>query len=454
MKTSTPSSAAAPLRRIAIDHILHRLREMFGADHAELMLDHNFRVADEAERVVAFPRDIAELSEVMQLAAAERWRVIPAGAGTWLEMGNRPIEMNLVVSTARMSRVLEYEPADLTATVEAGCALAAFNQVATRHRQFIPLDPFGDPAATLGGVVATGSSGALRCAYGTPRDWLIGLRVVHADGHITHAGGKVVKNVAGYDLCKLYTGSFGSLAVIAEMSFKLRALPMSEKTLVFYSADETEAIKLLGALAVTISDSDVQPAAMELIAPVSGAGWALEPDQYSLVLRFLGDQQAIAAQIEEALQLGAHLRHTVLQEAEALDFWQLYHTSETAPQWDYSLRLSALPADLAALVGDCERILPPAHLRAHAGNGVVRIHATAGWLDDFKTKERAHKLAELRRLAQGRGGQLIIQRATEEVRAQLDVWGEVGATATLMRGLKERFDPQARLNPGRFVAGL
>jgi glycolate oxidase FAD binding subunit len=454
MNTSNPSSAAAPLRRIATDQILHRLREMFGADRAELMLGDNFRVADEAERVVAFPRDITELSEIMQLAVAERWRVIPAGAGTWLEMGNQPVEMHLIVSTARMNRVLEYEPADLTATVEAGCTLAAFNHVAARHRQFIPLDPFGDPSATLGGIVATASSGALRCAYGTPRDWLIGLRVVHADGHITQAGGKVVKNVAGYDLCKLYTGSFGSLVVIAEMSFKLRALPMSEKTLVFYSADEEEAINLLCLLAVTIGDSDVQPAAMELVAPASGADWALEPDHYSLVLRFLGDPETIAAQIEEAQQIGAHLRHTVLSETEALGFWRLYHASETAPQWDYSLRLSGLPADLAALVDDCEKILPPAHLRAHAGNGIVRIHAPAGWLEGFKTKERSRKLAELRRLTQARGGQLVIQRAPEEVRAQLDVWGEVGATAALMRGLKERFDPQTQLNPGRFVAGI
>lgn len=427
---------------------------MFGIDRAELMLGQSFRVADEAERIVAFPRDIAELSEMMQLAAAERWRVIPAGAGTWLEMGNNPVEFHLTISTARMNRVLEYEPADLTATVEAGCTLASFNQLAARHRQFIPLDPFGDPASTLGGVIATASSGALRCTYGTPRDWLIGLRVVHATGEITHAGGKVVKNVAGYDLCKLYTGSFGTLAVIAEMSFKLRALPASERTLVFYAADEADAINLLCLLAVTIGDSDVQPAAMELVAPASGADWALEPDHYSLVLRFLGEPEAIAAQVEEALHIGAHLRHTVLSEAEALAFWRLYHASETAPQWDYSLRLSALPADLAALVADCERILPPAHVRAHAANGVVRIHGAAGWLDVFKTKERSRKIAELRRLTQARGGQLIIQRAPDEVRAQLDVWGEVGANAALMRALKEKFDPQAQLNPGRFVAGV
>jgi FAD/FMN-containing dehydrogenase len=210
---------------------------MFGEDRAEPASGDDFRVAEERERAVAFPRNIDELSEVMRLASGEGWRVIPAGAGTWLEMGARPERFDLVVSTAKMNRTLEYEPADLTATVEAGVPLAAFNRRAAEDRQFIPLDPFGAERSTIGGVIATASSGPLRCAYGTPRDWLIGVAVVAADGRITRAGGKVVKNVAGYDLCKLYTGSFGTLAVIAETSFKLRAIPPHEKTVIFYSRD-------------------------------------------------------------------------------------------------------------------------------------------------------------------------------------------------------------------------
>ncbi|MGH9936404.1 MAG: FAD-binding oxidoreductase, partial [Blastocatellia bacterium] len=228
---SEPSRA----REGSPDKIVHRLCEMFGEDRVVVAAGSHFRVDDERRRVVAFPRNIEELSEMMRLASDERWRVIPAGAGTWLEMGNRPTRLDLVVSTTKMNRLLEYEPADLTATVEAGVPLGAFNQIAAEDRQFIPLDPFGDERSTIGGVVATASSGPMRCAYGAPRDWLIGCAVVHADGRVTRAGGKVVKNVAGYDLCKLYTGSFGTLAVIAEMSFKLRALPPCEKTVVFYS---------------------------------------------------------------------------------------------------------------------------------------------------------------------------------------------------------------------------
>src|SRR5262249_48266410 len=156
-------------------------------------------------------------------------------------------------------------------------------------RQFIPLDPFGDKHSTIGGVVATASSGPMRCAYGTPRDWLIGATVVHADGRVTRAGGKVVKNVAGYDLCKLYAGSFGTLAVIAEMSFKLRALPPCEKTIVFYS----HTLESLTALAARINDSDAHPTIMELLSPFvpSGPGGEdslpIDTKQFALALGFL-----------------------------------------------------------------------------------------------------------------------------------------------------------------------
>ncbi|HMY76867.1 MAG TPA: FAD-binding oxidoreductase, partial [Blastocatellia bacterium] len=184
----TGNLEAEPLRKVSADQMLHKLREMFGEDRARLFGADSFRVADESERVVAFPHNIEELGEMLKLATDEDWRVIPAGAGDWLTMGNRPVSFHLVVSTARMNRVLEYEPADLTATVEAGCTLADFNRLAVQHRQWIPLDPFGEQNATLGGIVATASAGPLRCAYGTPRDWLIGIRVVHPNGSVTKAG--------------------------------------------------------------------------------------------------------------------------------------------------------------------------------------------------------------------------------------------------------------------------
>jgi glycolate oxidase FAD binding subunit len=434
---------------IAPEQVARRLSEAFGAAHVQHAIGSHFRVGDEEARVVAYPQNIEELSEMLKLAHAEGWCVVPAGAGTWLEMGNRVVRFHLIVSTARMQRVLEYEPADLTCTVEAGAVLREFNARAAEHRQFIPLDPFGDENATLGGAVATGSYGPLRCAYGTPRDWLIGARVVHADGTISKAGGKVVKNVAGYDLCKLYAGSFGTLAVIAEMSFKLRALPAVEKTLVFY-ADGAEA---LCNLAARLFDSDMQPAALELLSPQ--AGLALEAGCYALVLRCWNEEaETVEWQLGEARRLGAELRHAVLGKDEAAEFWRAYHASETAPEWTFSLRATALPSDLVTMLADVQRLLPSAVIRAHAANGVLRIHGGDDLLNELRPRHRHKLLTELREAAQARGGQMLILRAPDGVKHQLDVWGEPGATAKLMRAIKQQYDPQQRLNHGRFVAGI
>ena len=211
------------------EFIHKRLTEDFGQDRALLAIGEHYRLAGEPSRAIALPRTVDELSEMLSFAMSENLTVIPAGAGTWLNMGNPPVRAHLLLSTSQMNRILEYEPADLTATVEAGCTLHGFNAQAAPHRQCIPLDPFADVRSTLGAVVATASSGPLRCGFGTPRDWVIGMQIVHAYGLRTRAGGKVVKNVAGYDLCKLYTGSFGTLGIITEISFKLRPLPPVEK---------------------------------------------------------------------------------------------------------------------------------------------------------------------------------------------------------------------------------
>ena len=160
----------------------------------------------------------------MKLAGSEGWTVAPAGAGTFLGVGN-PTAVNIILSTTRLQRLINHEPADLVASAEAGLALDSFNETLSRGGQCLPLDPPDDGRASLGGVVATGMSGAQGWGYGLPRSFVIGMKVVLADGKSRKAGGRVVKNVAGYDLCKLFTGSYGTLGVICEVTFKLRPRP-------------------------------------------------------------------------------------------------------------------------------------------------------------------------------------------------------------------------------------
>ena len=433
------------------DRIARQCGEAFGRERVLLASGEHYRIADETQRVVAFPRSIAELSEMMRFAASEKLIVIPAGAGTWLEMGNQPVRAHLVISTAQMNRVLEYEPADLTATLEAGCTLTGFNARAAEHRQQIPLDPCGDQRSTIGAIVATASHGPLRCSSGTPRDQVVGMRVVHADGRITKAGGKVVKNVAGYDLCKLYTGSYGTLGIISELNLKMRARPESERTMFFFNQD---AMKLC-ALAAQIMDSDVQPGAMELFSPqFDRLRLEYGEGRFTLALRFLNAPETIDAQVAEALRHGDGFRYSILSGADAMTFWRDYHEDESAMTWDIIFRVSVLPSDIAMMIAEIGATIPQASLRVHAANGIIRVHAKAHTLDDFKKRERPIRFAELRQQAQARGGQMIIQRLPAELKYKLDAWGDSGQTAPLMLALKKQFDPHSQLNPGRFVAGI
>jgi glycolate oxidase FAD binding subunit len=443
------SSSAEAIAYVAPEQVAYRLSQAFGAERVQHAIGNHFRLGEEDARVIGYPRSIEEISEMLKLAHAEGWRVVPAGTGTWLEMGNRVAQCHLIISTAHMKRVLEYEPADLTCTVEAGVALHDFNAQAAEYRQFIPLDPFGASKGTLGATIATASHGPLRCAYGTPRDWLIGARVVHVDGTLTKAGGKVVKNVAGYDLCKLYTGSYGTLVILGEMNFKLRALPTADRTLVFY-ADQPASLCELTARFI---DSDLQLAACELLSPQ--AGLPIESARAALVLRCWNEEEETATwQIGEAQRLGAEFSSTVLSETEAAEFWRAYHDSETAEHWTHSLRVTSLPSDLAATVADVQRLMPSGTLRAHCYNGVLRVLGDDNLLEELRSRFRYKLLLELREAAQARGGQLVIVRAPQELKNQLDVWGEVGANAALLRGIKQQYDPQGRLNFGRFVAGI
>lgn len=441
----------------APEAIHRRLVEEFGQDRALLAIGEHYRLTGEPSRAIALPRTVEELSEMLSFAMSENLTVIPAGAGTWLNMGNPPVRAHLIISTTHMNRVREYEPADLTATIEAGCPLYTFNQLAAQHRQWIPLDPFGDESSTLGAIVATASSGPMRCGFGTPRDWVIGMQVVHAYGLTTRAGGKVVKNVAGYDLCKLYTGSYGTLGVITEISFKLRALPLTERTLVFGGND----VYQLCALAARITASDIQPAAMELLsAKLSNESIELATTgdgNYVLALQFLDEEDAVRWQMAEAVRLGADFKHFPLSIEVSRQFWEAYRATEISQEWDLIFKVSVKPADLALMIAEVQKYLPESPLsmlRAHAANGVIRLHATNQALAWFRTKERPKRIAEFRRRAQDHGGTMVILRAPMELKSQIDVWGEVGPTASLMHALKEKFDPQNLLNPGRFVSGI
>jgi glycolate oxidase subunit GlcD len=221
------------------------------------------------------PASAEEIAEILKLASSEGWRVVPAGGMMWLNS-----KADVIIRTSRLDRIVEHEPADLIAVAQAGVTLTDFNEKLAANGQWLPLDPPDDGRATIGGVVATGIGGAQQFGYGRPRGSVIGMKVVLADGSMIKAGGRVVKNVAGYDLCKLFTGSFGSLGIITEVNFKLRPRPAREATLI--TRDVSSARDIIAAR--------LFPVAVEIF-------------NEALLVRFAGNEKGVAFQIDEALKL-------------------------------------------------------------------------------------------------------------------------------------------------------
>ena len=255
------------------DRAGHTLAEIVGEAH----------VVSRDGTITVLPGCIEEVCEVLKLASHERWRVLPMGGGSWSERLDTT-ETRLIVSTSRLNQIVDHEPADLIAVAQAGVKLTDFNAKLEENGQWLPLDPPDDGRATIGGVVATGLGGAQQFGYGRPRGSVIGMKVVLADGNLIKAGGRVVKNVAGYDLCKLFTGSFGSLGIITEVNFKLRPRPAREATVI-----ETGKVDDLRASARAIMDARLFPVAVEIVSADFAGKLGITADEAALLVRFAGN---------------------------------------------------------------------------------------------------------------------------------------------------------------------
>jgi glycolate oxidase FAD binding subunit len=384
------------------------------------------RVAGHAPRYVSSPADTEGVAAVLRAATAHGLRLVPRGAGTKLDWGAPAEAVDLVLDCTRLNAVLEYNPADLVIRAQAGVSLAAVAELCAAHGQQLALDPVvdGDPgAATLGGTIAANAAGPLRLSRGTCRDLLIGVTVVRADGTVARSGGKVVKNVAGYDLGKLYTGSLGTLGVITEATFRLHPLPPRRLFAVASFGDSAAAC----AAAARVRVEQVAPAALELDRP--------SPDGPLTVAALLtggGGVDGRAARAAAALGPGA----TVTEEQPA--WWGRPPWPGDGTALKLAARLSALPAVLDAL---------PVPVRGSVGAGVLH----AGLSPDTSPETIAALLHTLRTLLAGQAGSAVVLRTPEPT--GLDLWGPVGGLA-IMRRVKENFDPQRLLAPGRFVGGI
>jgi glycolate oxidase FAD binding subunit len=368
-------------------------------------------VVDGLEAVAnARPETAEELARALADAAGDSLAVIPVGGGRALGMGDPPAGFDLALETTGLDRVVDFSPHDLTVTVEAGITLESLQAELAKAKQFLPLDPFGGPGHTIGGLLATGWSGPLRLRYGTARDYLVGLRVALPDGRLARSGGRVVKNVSGYDLNKLHLGALGTLGVIVEASFKLFPAPLFEQTVRRPIARFEEAwAEAERALALKMP-----PVALELVH---------ESDGLSLVARVAGSEEGVRRILGE------------LGWAKApLGFWE-EHSQRGSERWArLSVRRGSLASLLRALPADARWIAQP-------GVGV------AHWFDF----DSAATFRAVRRAAEAEGGSAVLLAAPPELKREVGAWGTPPPTLDLMRKLRAAFDPKQTISPGRYL---
>ena len=388
---------------------------------------------------LVYPDTLEELALVMTFAHQQRSRVLPCGSGSKIGWGGLVDGVNLVVSTERLNRLIDHAVGDLTVTVEAGMKFAELQKILAQQGQFLPLDPAYPETATIGGIVATASAGSWRQRYGGVRDMLLGLSFVRSDGQIAKAGGRVVKNVAGYDLMKLFTGSFGTLGIISQVTFRVYPLLELSGTVVLIGTAEG-----IAAATKTLLASALTPTAVDLLSQTLVAKANLG-EGMGLIVRFQSVAASVKEQSARLLEVGQHLglQGTIYSDADESKLWLLLQEQMWISPQDAAVtcKIGVVPSSSAAILAEIPSLLCLIH--AGSGLGVVQFDST-----DVKP------ILEMRSRLSSQGGFLTILEAPIALKQQLDVWGYTGNALDLMRKIKTQFDPENILSPGRFVGGI
>ena len=428
-------------------------------------------VADESARaalavdgrvpgLVVFPQSSEQVAAVLRYAGEQQLAVIPCRNATKLGVGNPPRRYDIALCLKEMNRVWHYEPADLTVSVEPGMKFGDFLHFVGRHGLWLPLDPAGGARASLGGIVATNSAGPLRLSYGAPRDMVIGMKIATSEGKIIKAGGRVVKNVAGYDMAKLLIGSFGTLGVIVELSFKLFPLPVERGTFVIPAGT----LGIGRDIRRRVLESPLNPMRMVLLDAVAsalvrqGTPFAAEVKEPEIWIEFGGSGKTLDRCARELGDLGKAAGAPVqgLESASAEGVWARigdFHgfLCEASP------KVVILKVALPGAAG--EEFLSRANQEAasegirvasftQGGVGVIHL----GLLDE--AAGLVALISRLRTAAEDLGGALVVERCAPELKDRLDVWGPSGDDFCVMSKLKAVWDPKGILSPGRYVGGL
>jgi len=393
-------------------------------------------VAGAQPTLVIEPGTERELSEALRLSNEAGLAVIPRGGGTKLGWGNPPARADLILSTARLSKIIEHAWADLTVSVEAGCTIQRLQETLSQHGQRLALDPLWPEKATIGGVLSTNDSGALRLRFGALRDLIIGVTIALPDGTLASSGGKVVKNVAGYDLPKLVTGALGTLGVITRAVFRLHPLPLNSRSFSVSNVNAEAAQKFV----LAVQDSKLAHTFLQ-------SHFSDESPPASEIL-FEGTEAGLAAQ-------ETHLRTLAAPERVSEDSTSTWAAREelwafSDPESTAVAKISILPANMARTMD-----LVAHSANAHQLRWRALLYATGlGWLRlEGKPGALRGALQELRGELRGQDGSLVVLHRPGRM-PEFDAWGTASDALPLMKVVKQQLDPKNTLNPGRFVGGI
>jgi glycolate oxidase FAD binding subunit len=406
--------------------------------------------------LVVFPGTIEEISEIMKAASSSTLSIIPWGGGTKIGFGRTPNNVDVIICTSRLNRTLEHEAGDLVATAEVGAQLKGFQAVLKEKNQFLAIDPPHEKSgATLGGIIATNDSGPRRLRFGTMRESLIGIKVVRPDGCLVKGGGKVVKNVAGYDLPKLYVGSLGTLGLIVEATFRLYSIPEISKTFLL----SCPALNTYKEMALSLLNSSVAPTSLEVLNPPLLSAISdklnlnLKHDMYAIAVRLEGVEKAVREQTlelkrisgkknGEVILLESYLEENLWEEIREFP-WRISGDNRTV------CKASVLITDVEILLQASEELARKSGLKIYlSGQGGTGVIITAF---EGKISSTVEAIKSLRALVYSLKGALVIKEAPPSVKSQVDVWGEIGTSLRVMERMKSLFDPDCILNPGRFI---
>jgi glycolate oxidase FAD binding subunit len=384
---------------------------------------------------VVYPHSQAELAAVITTANSHQWRVLTWGSGSKINWGGLAENIDIIVSTEHINQLIEHAVGDLTVTVEAGMKFAQIQEILAKSGQTLALDPAAPELATIGGIVATADTGSLRQRYGGVRDQLLGITFIRADGEIAKAGGRVVKNVAGYDLMKLFTGAYGTLGIISQVTFRVYPIPESSGTVILTGKPEA-----ISQAARTLHGSELTPTQADLLSNKLLTNLDLGTG-IGLIARFQSISESVQEQSKRLLLIGEKLglQGVIYSGNQEIDLWQqlpkqIYdHLTEST----ITCKIGVLPTAAVEILNYMEVGL----IHISSGLGLVRL-------------EKEEQILPLRSLCQANSGFLSVLSAPVEFKKRFDVWGYNGNGLAVMRGIKEQFDGNFILSPGRFVGGI